>query len=105
VVRVGRSPFFVVFSAVFHTPSRRDDGQGKRGIEKPPFELPEYIAATGITKLRETAREMDEKKKLKSKTRDRVQPKRGRIEIDYQVLHDAFFRYQTKPKLSKPGDL
>ncbi len=79
--------------------------QGKRGIEKPPFELPEYIAATGITKLRETARQLDEQKKLKSKTRDRMAPKMGRIEIDYQVLHDAFFKFQTKPKLSRPGDL
>ena len=26
--------------------------QGKRGIEKPPFELPEYIQATGITEMR-----------------------------------------------------
>jgi hypothetical protein len=59
--------------------------QGKRGIEKPPFQLPEYIANTGITKLRNAALEMDEKKKLKSKTRDRVAPKMGRIEIDYQV--------------------
>lgn len=26
--------------------------QGKRGIEKAPFELPEYIQATGITEMR-----------------------------------------------------
>ena len=59
--------------------------QGKRGIEKPPFQLPEYIANTGITKLRNAALEADEKKKLKSKTRERMAPKMGKIEIDYQV--------------------
>ena len=32
-------------------------------------------------------------------------PKVGRMEIDYQVLHDAFFKYQTKPKLTIHGDL
>eukprot|EP00595_Chromulina_sp_UTEXLB2642_P001178 CAMPEP_0196763876 /NCGR_PEP_ID=MMETSP1095-20130614/4917_1 /TAXON_ID=96789 ORGANISM="Chromulina nebulosa, Strain UTEXLB2642" /NCGR_SAMPLE_ID=MMETSP1095 /ASSEMBLY_ACC=CAM_ASM_000446 /LENGTH=300 /DNA_ID=CAMNT_0042118025 /DNA_START=324 /DNA_END=1226 /DNA_ORIENTATION=- len=29
----------------------------------------------------------------------------GKIDIDYQVLHDAFFKYQTKPKLTIHGDL
>jgi hypothetical protein len=32
-------------------------------------------------------------------------PKVGRMEIDYQVLHDAFFKFQTKPKLTIHGDL
>lgn len=31
--------------------------QGKRGIEKPPFELPEYIKATGIMEMREALAE------------------------------------------------
>jgi len=29
----------------------------------------------------------------------------GKMDIDYQVLHDAFFKYQTKPKLTIHGDL
>lgn len=28
----------------------------------------------------------------------------GKIDIDYQKLHDAFFRYQEKPKMSKFGE-
>ena len=28
--------------------------QGKRGIEKPPFDLPEFIKKTGIMEMRET---------------------------------------------------
>ena len=32
-----------------------------------------------------------------------MQPKMGKLDIDYQVLHDAFFRYQTKPKLTGHG--
>ncbi|KAL2309017.1 LOW QUALITY PROTEIN: hypothetical protein Nmel_005195 [Mimus melanotis] len=54
----------------------------KRGIEKPPFELPET---------------------MKSKIREKVRPKIGKIDIDYQKLHDAFFRWQTKPKLTIHG--
>lgn len=31
--------------------------QGKRGIEKPPFELPDFIKATGIMEMREALQE------------------------------------------------
>jgi splicing factor 3B subunit 2 len=79
--------------------------QGKRGIEKPPFQLPEFIADTGISKIRQSVMEQEALKKSKQRARDRVQPKMGKIDIDYQVLHDAFFKYQKKPKLSGHGDL
>jgi splicing factor 3B subunit 2 len=79
--------------------------QGKRGIEKPPFRLPEYIADTGIARIRESILESDAMKKSKTKARERMQPKMGKIDIDYQVLHDAFFKFQTKPKLTEHGDL
>ena len=29
----------------------------------------------------------------------------GRMDVDYQVLHDAFFKWQTKPPLSGPGEV
>lgn len=29
----------------------------------------------------------------------------GRVNIDYQVLHDAFFKFQTKPSMTGHGDL
>lgn len=29
----------------------------------------------------------------------------GKIDIDYQKLHDAFFRFQTKPKMSHFGEV
>ncbi len=31
--------------------------QGKRGIEKPPFDLPEFIKATGIMEMRQALQE------------------------------------------------
>ena len=34
-----------------------------------------------------------------------VRPKLGKIDIDYQKLHDAFFKWQTKPKMTLHGDL
>ncbi|OQS02106.1 hypothetical protein THRCLA_21504, partial [Thraustotheca clavata] len=78
--------------------------QGKRGIEKVPFILPDFIANTGISEVRGALLD-DAMKKGSIKMRERMQPKLGRIDIDYQVLHDAFFRYQTKPKLTTLGDL
>ncbi|KAG7020995.1 Splicing factor 3B subunit 2, partial [Cucurbita argyrosperma subsp. argyrosperma] len=78
---------------------------GKRGIEKQPFQLPDFIAATGIEKIRQAYIEKEDSKKLKQKQRERMQPKMGKMDIDYQVLHDAFFKYQTKPKLTTLGDL
>lgn len=78
---------------------------GKVGMEKPPFQLPEFIAETGIAKIRDTILEQEALKKAKQKSRERVRPKMGKIDIDYQVLHDAFFKYQTKPKLTRHGDL
>merc|ERR1740128_1053679 len=79
--------------------------QGKRGIEKPPFDLPEFIKKTGIMEMREALQEKEEAKGMKSKMREKVRPKLGKIDIDYQKLHDAFFKWQTKPKMSMHGDL
>ncbi|KAK4271503.1 hypothetical protein QN277_020191 [Acacia crassicarpa] len=88
-----------------HWCQKRKFLQGKRGIEKQPFQLPDFIAATGIEKIRQAYIEKEDSKKLKQKQRERMQPKMGKMDIDYQVLHDAFFKYQTKPKLTSLGDL
>jgi len=79
--------------------------QGKRGFEKPPFQLPECIKNTGITEMRQALQEKEDARTMKTKMREKVRPKMGKIDIDYQKLHDAFFRYQTKPKLTMHGDL
>jgi splicing factor 3B subunit 2 len=83
--------------------------QNKRGIIKPPLELPDFIENTGISKIRDN----NARKALKQKVRERMQPKLGKMDIDYQVLYDAFFKHQTKPasltkyenkmKIFKPG--
>ena len=88
-----------------HWCAKRKYLQGKRGVEKPPFQLPEFIAETGIAKIRESVLEQEALRKSKQKNRERMQPKTGKIDIDYQVLHDAFFKYQTKPKMTRHGDL
>ena len=79
--------------------------QGKRGIEKPPFALPDFIRKTGIQEMRAALQEKEDSKGLKAKMREKVRPKLGKIDIDYQKLHDAFFKWQTKPKMSLHGDL
>merc|ERR1712241_1640310 len=52
--------------------------QGKRGIEKPPFDLPEFIKKTGIMEMREALQEKEDQKGLKSKMREKVRPKLGK---------------------------
>ncbi|XP_039260165.2 splicing factor 3B subunit 2-like [Styela clava] len=79
--------------------------QGKRGIEKPPFDLPDFIKSTGIMEMRQALQEKEDQRTMKSKMREKVRPKMGKIDIDYQKLHDAFFRYQTKPRMTIHGDL
>ena len=71
--------------------------QGKRGYVKAPFELPAYIADTGIGKMRETVAEKDDSRTLKAKMRAARMGKLGKLSLDYQRLHEAFFKFQTKP--------
>jgi len=87
-----------------HWCQKRKFLMGKRGVEKPPFQLPDFIQATGIEKIRATVMEKENAKKLKGKQKERMQPKMGKIDIDYQVLHDAFFKFQTKPRMTRHGD-
>ncbi|KAG7096869.1 hypothetical protein E1B28_004276 [Marasmius oreades] len=88
-----------------HWSAKRDYLQGKRGIEKPPFQLPSYIADTGIATMRDAVKEKEANMSLKAKTRERVQPKMGKVDIDYQKLHDAFFKFQTKPPVTGFGEM
>jgi len=55
--------------------------------------------------MRQALQEKEDQKTLKAKMRERVRPKMGKIDIDYQKLHDAFFKWQTKPKMTIHGDL
>jgi splicing factor 3B subunit 2 len=65
----------------------------------------DFIKDTGIMEMRQAFKEKEEQSKLKQKARERLQPKMGKLDIDYQKLHDAFFRFQTKPKLTIHGEM
>ncbi|KAG5234913.1 proline-rich spliceosome-associated (PSP) family protein [Salix suchowensis] len=78
---------------------------GKLVLRSNLFSFLILLPATGIEKIRQAYIEKEDGKKLKQKQRERMQPKMGKMDIDYQVLHDAFFKYQTKPKLTTHGDL
>ncbi|KAK9466188.1 hypothetical protein V1512DRAFT_264067 [Lipomyces arxii] len=86
-----------------HWSNKREYLSSKRGIEKPPFELPDFIKHTGIMDMRDSTK--DDASTMKQKMRERVQPKMGRLDIDYQKLHDAFFKFQEKPKLTTFGEV
>lgn len=90
----------------FHWGRKRKYLQGKRGLEKKPFELPDFITKTGITDARDALMEDEAKQSARQRNRGRVNPKMGHMDVDYKVLYDAFFKYQTKPKnLTSWGDL
>ncbi|KAI3641681.1 hypothetical protein MIR68_000249 [Amoeboaphelidium protococcarum] len=89
-----------------HWQLKRKYLSAKRGFVKPPFELPPYIRETGITQMREAVQEKDDKRTMRAKMREKVRPKIGKIVMDYQRLHDAFFKHQTKPpSMSVQGDI
>jgi splicing factor 3B subunit 2 len=89
-----------------HWGRKRKYLQGKRGFEKPPFALPDFILKTGIAQVRQTVADEESNQSAKQKNRARVAPKMGAMDVDYKTLHDAFFKHQTKPKnLTKFGDL
>ncbi|KAL7073315.1 hypothetical protein ACQ4LE_007364 [Meloidogyne hapla] len=108
-----RDPFLLVELKAYrntvpvprHWNAKRKYLAGKRGFERPPFELPDFIKRTGIMEMRETMWEKEENQSLKGKMREKTRPKLGRIDIDYQKLHDAFFKWQTKPQMTKMGEL
>ncbi|KAH7173671.1 uncharacterized protein B0J16DRAFT_365332 [Fusarium flagelliforme] len=88
-----------------HWSLKREYLSSKRGIEKPPFRLPQFIAETGITEMRDAVLDKQSEQSLKQKQRERVAPKMGKLDIDYQKLYDAFFRFQTKPELTRFGEV
>ncbi|KAI8964737.1 DUF382-domain-containing protein [Daldinia sp. FL1419] len=88
-----------------HWSLKREYLSSKRGIEKPAFKLPKFIADTGIAEMRDAVLEKQAEQTLKQKQRERVQPKMGKLDIDYQKLYDAFFRFQSKPQLTRFGEV
>ena len=59
--------------------------QGKRGFEKPPFELPAFIKNTGITAIRDEQLRIYSEKTRKQKQRSVRGGARGKMAINYQV--------------------
>eukprot|EP00966_Prymnesium_polylepis_P231030 5346384-Prymnesium_polylepis.2 len=86
-----------------HWCQKRKFLMGKRGVEKPPFQLPEFIAATGIERIRASVMEKENAKKLKGKQKERMQPKMGKIDIDYQVRRRGARVAQSPTRPSVPA--
>lgn len=72
----------------------------KRDVPKLSYELPKYIQDTGIQSLLESNDTF-----LRRRMQENVRPKLGKLNLDYQKLHDAFFKYQAKPLLTKFGEI
>lgn len=88
-----------------HWSMKREYLSSKRGIEKSAFRLPKFITDTGISEMRDALLEKQAEQTMKQKQRERVNPKMNKLDIDYQKLYDAFFRFQTKPELTRFGEV
>lgn len=86
-----------------HWTSKKGFLSSKRGEQK-TFDLPSFIKATGIQDMRNIGEDENDET-LKARMRARVQPKSGQLDLDYDVLYDAFFKHQIKPQLLKYGEL
>ena len=62
-----------------HWSQKRKYLHGGRGREKPPYQLPEFIAETGISKVRDSLHEQDAAKKAKAKARREYAPAQVRL--------------------------
>ena len=88
-----------------HWSQKRKFLAGKRGFVKPPYELPSYLKATGITEQRNSLKQREESMSLSARAREKVNPRMGKIMLDYETMYNAFFKFQTKPQLSAFGDV
>lgn len=77
----------------------------KKGSEISGYRLPSYLEKTGVSKMRQAILEIDEKRSLSQKQRDRARPKTGMFDLHPEALKDALFRQQTKPYLTRFGDI
>ena len=65
----------------------------------------DFIKQTGIAEIRDAIKEKETASRGSAKRRARLNPKLGKMDLDYQKLHDAFYRFQSKPNLTGHGDL
>ncbi|GFE55493.1 splicing factor 3B subunit 2 [Babesia ovis] len=79
--------------------------QMRRSYDKPVYKLPSYIEDTKIAEIRSALIQKEANKTLRQKQREKVRPKSHRMDINYQILHDAFFKYATKPPMTRYGDV
>merc|ERR1719328_449430 len=79
--------------------------QGKRGIEKPPFDLPDFIKKTGIQEMRAALQEKEEAKNMKVKCAKKSDPNWVKLTSIIKNYTMLFFKWQTKPRMTYHGDL
>ncbi|ODV79604.1 DUF382-domain-containing protein [Suhomyces tanzawaensis NRRL Y-17324] len=83
-----------------HWTAKREYLSGRKGMDRMPFELPKFIRDTGIQDMRQP-----QELNLRQEQRNKVQPKMGRLDIDYQKLYNAFFKHQEQPRMFGFGDV
>ena len=84
-----------------HWCQKRKYLQGKRGSKL--LETPELHRGDGDPEASRRVRGQGGREEAEAEAKDAKTAKMGKIDIDYRVLHDAFFKHQTKPKPDEAG--
>ncbi|KAF1793957.1 protein of unknown function DUF382 [Phytophthora cactorum] len=79
--------------------------QGKRGFEKQPFQLPEFIAQTGIAEVRDSVAEEMRRRETSSEPENACSPRWGVWISTTRCCTTHSSAFQTKPKLTQLGDV
>eukprot|EP00924_Labyrinthula_sp_SR-Ha-C_P014007 maker-scaffold_5-snap-gene-20.11-mRNA-1 protein AED:0.00 eAED:0.00 QI:78/1/1/1/1/1/2/12/528 len=78
--------------------------QQNRSRTHTKYSLPDFIRDTSVNRIQKTVNSMSSSrnKTAKQLARERTRPKIGMIDLNFQKLHDAFFKFQKRfyvPKL------
>ncbi|GFQ90759.1 splicing factor 3B subunit 2 [Trichonephila clavata] len=84
---------------------KRKYSQGKRGIEKPAWELPDFIKPVGTMKVRQALQEREDQKTTKAKMPKRVRLVDKERHADSQKFQNRGFKRGAKSELTILGDL
>jgi len=83
-------------------PDEEEEGDKEQKLSKKKRKERDKLS---VAEMRDAVLEKQNEASLKQKQRERVQPKMGKLDIDYQKLYEAFFVRQTKPELTRYGEV
>eukprot|EP00477_Mikrocytos_mackini_P001257 GAHX01001343.1.p1 GENE.GAHX01001343.1~~GAHX01001343.1.p1 ORF type:complete len:281 (-),score=49.89 GAHX01001343.1:312-1154(-) len=102
-IKIKSSRYSTPFPSAWRLNSKTKLNSGR--YDRKEYVLPPNVAATGIQQLKKISLSLEELNKIKRAKIQTLNPIMGRINIDYKILHDAFFQFEYLPKFSGFGEI